>query len=334
MSKARAEGQGRRRLGAPALAAAALVSAAALPGAGARPSDADPEEARETLAMVCRPGAGARCPGRCLVPRRGGRVGYCTVECDARACPDGWRCMATQAGRRVCARGPEIQRDLTAQFEGRFPGDRAKLARRWYRWYAEKKGPYQAELMAQIFLVSGLVAIPSPGRHWTTRFLEDVLFFVRLFPDSFQGTKYARLERKPIAGGAGRTVPERGAIEVHDGNFGIYGTFLHEMGHVLDDVRNGGFDVEPEWRRIHGWSRDPSTPSGWRKQGKDCTSGYGTAYGVPGQEFADEQWNFIRYGCSFRQCSPAYYAYLKDKVYGGWCFCSKDPACKNANPFQ
>jgi hypothetical protein len=317
-------------------AAIALALSLLCPAALARrdaPSEATPEEVRQTLALVCRPGSD-RCPGRCLVPRPGGLVGYCTISCESAPCPAGWRCASATGGRRFCARGPRIGRDVVAQFHARFPGERARLAERWYRWTLRSKGPYQAELLAQIFLVSGLVAVPSPGRHWERRFLEDVLFFVRLFPDSFAGTKYSRLERKPVASSAGRTVPERGAIEVHDGNYGIYGTLLHEMGHVLDDLRNGGFEVEPRWRALHGWTRAPGTPTGWRKQGKDCTSGYGVSYGVPGQEFADEQWNFIRYGCSFRRCSRAYYEHLKTEVYGGWCFCTRDPACKNANPFQ
>jgi hypothetical protein len=291
------------------------------------------EATRRTLAHVCRPGRGDLCPGRCLVPREGGIAGYCTQRCeDDASCPSGWTCTA--AGKeRLCARGPALDKDVVSQFHARFPGERAKLAEHWYRWYLKEKGAYQAELMAQIFAVAGLVAMPTEGRAWEEQFLEDVLFFVRLFPASFLGTRYSRLERHPISGGAGRTVQERNAIEIHDGNFGIHGTFLHELGHVLDDLRTGALNADPDWRRLHGWKRAPGTATGWSKRGRDCTNGYGVVYGVPGQEFADEQWNFIRYGCSFRRCDAGYYEYLKNRVYGGWCYCAEDASCKNANPF-
>src|SRR5207302_1402137 len=85
------------------------------------------------------------------------------------------------AARRY-AQVPRLDADVVLQLHGRFPGARARLAEEHYRRTLAEEGPYRAELVAQIFLVSGLVAIPA-GRSWTTRFLEDVLFFVRLLPD-------------------------------------------------------------------------------------------------------------------------------------------------------
>src|SRR5262249_32366339 len=153
----------------------ARVSAAAFLFALLLPSAEDPELVRRSLALVCRP-ADNPCPGRCLVPRPNGQAGYCTTSCSENACPAGSTCLAIGA-KEMCTRGPLPEADVVPQFHRRFPGERAKLAEQWYRWFEKNRSAYQADLVAQIFLVSGLVAIPD-GRDWEVRFLEDVLFFV------------------------------------------------------------------------------------------------------------------------------------------------------------